>query len=113
MVAVESGRGLRQGSVVCLPTSVICYRRTLVFLILPKIGGAGLCDEGLRLYSKGKLNPDTDCRSQISDAGSGLASELWLPTSDFWFLRKRSSDLKEHLVDALACTGDEGRGTLR
>ena len=107
MIEVAGEDGL---SVFCRLPSVVCYRRTLVFLILPKIGGQAFCDEGFAVLGKG-IEPRN--RVQISAVIWPLATDDWKLTSDFWFLRKRSSDLKEHLVDALACTGDEGRGTLR
>ena len=34
-------------------------------------------------------------------------------TSEFVSVRDLNSSVKEHLVDALAVRGDEGRGTLR
>ena len=64
-------------SVVRRLSSVICYRRTLVFLILPKIGGAVLCDEGLSLLGKGIVS-----RCQVADAERFLATGHGSPATD-------------------------------
>jgi hypothetical protein len=43
----------RQFSVVRRLSTVICYRRTLVFLILPRIAEDSFCDEGGPRFGKG------------------------------------------------------------
>jgi hypothetical protein len=75
MVMGDADARRGQFSVVRRLSSVICYRRTLVFLILPKIAEDSLCDEGGPRFGKGIeiRRQTTDCRCRDS---------FWLLVSD-------------------------------